>query len=260
MGTILTCKDLIFTHRHSASGMQVGPISFKLEEGESFGIVGESGSGKTSLSHLLCRFIKPHQGQLYLQGRSYEEFSTKEFYQTIQYIDQHPHASFHPARSVYSSLMEVCDHFDQATTKAEKEKAIEAVLEAVHLNRQLVQQRPRFLSGGECQRAAIARALLIKPRILVCDEMTSALDMTIQAELMRLMQGLKEQYQMSFVFISHDLALVSQFCQQLMVLKEGQIRERGKTSECLSKPRDPYTQELLATYRQQERWVSGCFE
>ena len=81
MGTILTCKDLIFTHRHSASGMQVGPISFKLEEGESFGIVGESGSGKTSLSHLLCRFIKPHQGQLYLQGRSYEEFSTKEFYQ-----------------------------------------------------------------------------------------------------------------------------------------------------------------------------------
>ena len=85
------------------------------------------------------------------------------------------------------------------------------MLEAVHLNRQLVQQRPQFLSGGECQRAAIARALLIKPRILVCDEMTSALDMTIQAELMRLMQGLKEQYQMSFVFISHDLALVSQF-------------------------------------------------
>lgn len=156
--------------------------------------------------------------------------------------------------------MEVCDHFDQAATKTEKEKAIEDVLEAVHLNRQLVQQRPQFLSGGECQRAAIARALLIKPRILVCDEMTSALDMTIQAELMCLMQGLKEQYQMSFVFISHDLALVSQFCQQLMVLKEGQIRERGKTSECLSNPRDPYTQELLATYRQQERWVSGCFE
>ena len=103
--------------------MQVGPISFELEEGESFGIVGESGSGKTSLSHLLCRFIKPHQGQLYLQGRPYEEFSRKEFYQTIQYIDQHPHASFHPARSVYSSLMEVCDHFDQATTKAEKEKS-----------------------------------------------------------------------------------------------------------------------------------------
>ena len=258
MGTILTCKDLIFTHRHSASGMQVGPISFKLEEGESFGIVGESGSGKTS--HLLCRFITPDQGQLYLQGRSYEEFSTKEFYQTIQYIDQHPHASFHPARSVYSSLMEVCDHFDQAATKAEKEKAIEEVLDAVHLNCHLLQQRPQFLSGGECQRAAIARALLIKPRILVCDEMTSALDMTIQAELMRLMQGLKEQYQMSFVFISHDLALVSQFCQQLMVLKEGQIREKGKTSECLSNPRDPYTQELLATYRQQERWVSGCFE
>ena len=74
MGTILTCKDLIFTHRHSTSGMQVGPISFELEEGESFGIVGESGSGKTSLSHLLCRFIKAHQGQLYLQGRSYEVY------------------------------------------------------------------------------------------------------------------------------------------------------------------------------------------
>lgn len=259
MGTILTCKDLIFSHRHSASGIQVGPISFELEEGESFGIVGESGSGKTSLSHLLCRFIKPHQGQLYIQGRPYEAFSTKEFYKNIQYIDQHPHASFHPARSVYSSLMEVCDHFDRASTKAEKEKVIEAVLEAVHLNRQLVQQRPQFLSGGECQRAAIARALLINPRILVCDEMTSALDMTIQAELMRLMQRLKEEYQMSFVFISHDLALVSQFCQQLMVLKEGQIRELGRISECLN-TRDPYTQELLATYRQQERWLNGCFE
>ena len=156
--------------------------------------------------------------------------------------------------------MEVCDHFDQEATKAEKEKAIEAVLEAVHLNRQLVKQRPQFLSGGECQRAAIARALLIKPRILVCDEMTSALDMTIQAELMRLLQQLREQFQMSFVFISHDLALVSQFCHQLMVLKEGQIRELGRTSECLGTPRDPYTQELLATYRQQERWVNGCFE
>lgn len=138
MGTVLTCKDLQFTYRNSASGMQVGPISFVLKEGESFGIVGESGSEKTSLSHLLCRFITPDQGNLSLQGRSYEEFSTKEFYETIQYIDQHPHASFHPARSVYSSLMEVCYHFDQATTKAEKEKAVEEVLEAVHLNRQLV--------------------------------------------------------------------------------------------------------------------------
>ena len=90
--------------------------------------------------------------------------------------------------------------------------------------------------------------------------MTSALDMTIQAELMRLLQQLREQFQMSFVFISHDLALVSQFCHQLMVLKEGQIRELGRTSECLGTPRDPYTQELLATYRQQERWVNGCFE
>lgn len=260
MGIVLTCKDLQFTYRNSASGMQVGPISFVLKEGESFGIVGESGSGKTSLSHLLCRFITPDQGNLSLQGRSYEEFSTKEFYETIQYIDQHPHASFHPARSVYSSLMEVCDHFDQATTKAEKEKAVEEVLEAVHLNRQLVQQKPQFLSGGECQRAAIARALLIKPRILVCDEMTSALDMTIQAELMRLMKQLKDRYQMSFVFISHDLALVSQFCQQILVLKDGQVKEMGRTSDCLSAPQNPYTQELLDTYQRQERWLNKCFD
>ena len=243
MGTILTCKNLQFTYRNSASGMQVGPISFELEEGESFGIVGESGSGKTSLSHLLCRFITPDQGQLYLQGRSFEEFS-----------------SFHPARSVYSSLMEVCDHFDQATTKAEKEKAVEEVLDAVHLNCHLLQQRPQFLSGGECQRAAIARALLIKPRILVCDEMTSALDMTIQAELMRLMEQLKDCYQMNFVFISHDLALVSQFCQQILVLKDGQVKEMGRTSDCLSAPQNPYTQELLDTYQKQERWLNKCFD
>ena len=156
--------------------------------------------------------------------------------------------------------MEVCDHFDQASTKAEKEKAVEEVLEAVHLNRQLVQQKPQFLSGGECQRAAIARALLIKPRILVCDEMTSALDMTIQAELMRLMKQLKDRYQMSFVFISHDLALVSQFCQQILVLKDGQVKEMGRTSDCLSAPQNPYTQELLDTYQRQERWLNKCFD
>ncbi|RGM50473.1 ATP-binding cassette domain-containing protein [Streptococcus vestibularis] len=97
-------------------------------------------------------------------------------------------------------------------------------------------ERPQFLSGGECQRAAIARALLINPRILVCDEMTSALDMTIQAELMRLMEQLKDCYQMNFVFISHDLALVSQFCQQILVLKDGQVKEMGRTSDCLSAP------------------------
>ena len=144
--------------------------------------------------------------------------------------------------------MEVCDHFDQATTKAEKEKAVEEVLDAVHLNCHLL------------QRAAIARALLIKPRILVCDEMTSALDMTIQAELMRLMEQLKDCYQMNFVFISHDLALVSQFCQQILVLKDGQVKEMGRTSDCLSAPQNPYTQELLDTYQKQERWLNKCFD
>lgn len=252
MTIILETKDLVYRYPSKTKNQHIVPFSFQLEKGRSLGVVGESGSGKTSLSRLLCRFLSPHKGQAYLEGLSYDKWSQREFYKKIQYIDQHPYASFHPRRSIASSLMEVCENYHPNLSQDEKIAKVDAALKSVKLSREVINHRPASISGGECQRAAIARALLVEPQILVCDEITSALDMTIQAEIIEVLEALKASYQMTFIFISHDLALVSQFCNQILVLKDGKVKEQGDMRAVLTSPQHSYTAQLVDYYQTEE--------
>ena len=181
-------------------------------------------------------------------GQELTTYADLEFYKKVQYISQQPQEAFHPKRTLQASLEEVCQNFKICQTKKEMEEKIDQLLERVGLHPDLAQQFPHQLSGGECQRMAIARALLVQPDLLICDEITSALDVTVQEGVMDLLQEIQKSSQTSFLFISHDIALVSQFCDEMMVLKDGKIQEKGVTSDLLRNPQSDYTKMLMKPY------------
>ena len=225
-------------------------IYFNLEHGQALGLVGESGSGKSTIAKIICRFLPLQEGEILIDGKNSDHYQANYFYRKIQYISQQPQTSFHPKRTIFQSLLEVCSNFNLFPTKQDSQKAVLRMLNSVGLSKLHGEQFPHHLSGGECQRAAIARALLVKPDILVCDEITSALDLTIQYDIMKLLLHLKEQSDTAFLFISHDIALVSQFCNQMLILKNGKIIESGNTREIINNPQEDYTKLLLAQYQE----------
>lgn len=245
MTNLLSCQGL--THLYTPS-LGVFDVSFDLEKSSVLGIVGESGSGKSTLAHTICRFLDVTKGKISLEGQLISSYSLKEYYKRVQYIPQHPQWFFHPKRTIYQSLEEVLFNYKLAT-KEEAGKRIEEILDAVGLTKEHALQYPLQLSGGECQRASLARALLVEPDILVCDEITSALDVTIQAEIMDLLKRLRREREAAFIFISHELALVSDFCDQALVLRQGQVMEQGPTSHIISQPQSDYTKLLLGQYQ-----------
>lgn len=249
MNKVLVARNLNFEYARIA-GKKIGisNISFSLKKGRALGLVGESGSGKSTIAKILCRFIKDAQGEVKILGNDFWSLNDKMYYTNVQYITQHPQASFHPKRTILNSLEEVSINFSLHKNRDERQKAIKKVLKSVGLKEEHAKQLPYQLSGGECQRAAIARALLVNPSILICDEITSALDVTVQADVMKLMEKIKNEYDTAFLFISHDIALVSEFCSDIIVLKDGIIQEKGKMSEVISNPKSDYTKLLLGQY------------
>ncbi|MBS4749810.1 ABC transporter ATP-binding protein [Carnobacteriaceae bacterium zg-ZUI78] len=245
MSALLKCQEL--THQYTKN-VGVFDISFDLEKKSVLGLVGESGSGKSTIAHILCRFSPVQKGQILLDGKDISQYSLKDYYKRVQYIPQHPQWFFHPKRTVYKSFEEVLINYELAT-KSECEALIIESLQSVGLNEHHAHQLPLQLSGGECQRAGIARALLVKPDLLVCDEITSALDVTIQADIMTLLKKIKQERETTFLFISHDLALVSDFCDTSIVLKNGCIMEQGQMKDIVTSPKSDYTKLLLNQYQ-----------
>lgn len=245
--TVLSCQDL--SHLYCPTHHSMGACSFQLQlkKGHSVGLVGESGSGKSTIAKMLCRFICADSGTIELLGKPAQQYDTLQYYKHVQYIPQQPAAFFHPKRTIYDSLLEVLLNFNLCTPP-EQEAIIIDMLTEVGLTRELADRYPHQLSGGECQRASIARALLVQPDILICDEITSALDVTIQASIMRLLKSIRSKHHTAFLFISHDLALVSQFCEEMIVLKNGHVVEQGDTSSIITAPKHPYTKLLLQQY------------
>ena len=193
------------------------------------------------------------EGSIQFLGQSLTSFTDLEFYKKVQYISQQPQEAFHPKRTLQASLEEVCQNFKICMNKKEMEEKIHQLLERVGLDPVLAQQFPHQLSGGECQRMAIARALLVQPDLLICDDITSALDVTVQEGVMDLLQEIQKSSHTSFLFISHDIALVSQFCNEIMVLKDGKIQEKGVMSNVLRNPQSDYTKLLLKPYQEEGR-------
>lgn len=234
---VLEGRDLNKTYR--SRDREVRPlqhVDFELYQGEILGIVGESGSGKSTLLNVISGIEKPDSGSLYHKGAEYTGCGPEKTGRFLQMIFQDAYGSFDPRMSMEKSLLE--------GTHADREELIR-VISSVGLTEELLRRRPRNLSGGQCQRMSAARAMLSHADILLCDEITSALDVTTQAQVIRLLTELRDQEGLSMIFVSHDLALVSMICDLIIVMKDGAAVESGRTSDVISSPSDPYTKVLL---------------
>jgi peptide/nickel transport system ATP-binding protein len=212
-------------------------VDFQLKEGEILGIVGESGSGKsTLLRHVSC-LERPDEGTLSYRGEEYTGKSPAFAGKFLQMIFQDAQMSCDPRMKMKKAVVEAscgCNH----------DKLLE-ILKAVGLDESLLEKKAGNMSGGQCQRMSIARALCSDVKILLCDEITSALDVTTQAQVVALLQKIRESEGLSIIFVSHDLALVSMLCDRIMVMKNGECVEEGETSKVLGNPQHEYTKELL---------------
>ncbi|OTG84142.1 peptide ABC transporter ATP-binding protein [Acinetobacter sp. ANC 4558] len=221
--------------------------SFQLRQGECLALVGESGSGKTTLSRALAGLNDSVEGKLFLEHALLPfsgKLRTLAQRHQLQYIFQNPYKALNPAHTIGQTLSKVVEHFYN-TTKAETAEKVAQVLAKVSLPLQVKDLYPRDLSGGERQRVAIARALLCQPKILICDEITSALDVSVQASILKLLQELQKQG-VTLLFVTHNLGVVRAIADRIAVLKNGKIVEYGHTDQVLNQPKHAYTQLLLA--------------
>jgi len=223
-------------------------VSFRIGARESLGLVGESGSGKTSIARCILGLSTPDAGQIRLEGTDISDYSSlgrrglAEVRRALQIVFQDPYASLNPRLPIRVVLAEAVSARDASADAATE---VAALLELVGLPEHYAKRRPRALSGGERQRVAIARALAVQPRLLVCDEPVASLDVSVQAQILELLRDIRRQRGTSMLFITHDLAVVRQMTERVVVLCNGQIVEEGATEDVLDKPSHPYTRRLL---------------
>lgn len=223
----------------------VSDVSFSIHDGESVGIVGESGCGKSTTARLIAGLIRPSGGQVFFRGELHVLRPGKGRAR-INMVFQDPIASFDGRMTVFDSLYEALSH-TQSIRKKDARSIIEESLRTVELPASYAERRISQLSGGECQRVGIARALLTQPELLICDEATSALDVSVQAQIIQLLQELKTAKNLTYLFIAHDLALVAGMCTRVLVMYRGRIVEEGDVRIVMHSPIHPYTKLLLAS-------------
>ncbi len=224
-------------------------VSFMLARGKTLGVVGESGSGKSTVGLTLLRLHAASGGSAMFEGRDLLAMSAKEFQpfkRRIQIIFQNPYASLNPRFTVGQILLEPMRLHGIGASDAERRQLALALLERVGLPQQAYHRYPHEFSGGQRQRIAIARCLTMKPEILVCDESVSALDVSVQAQVLNLLQDLQDEFGLSYIFISHDLAVVKYISDQVMVMHKGEVVEMADSDELYRNPQHPYTRSLLA--------------
>ena len=229
--------------RRDVSVDALSDVSFVLNEGEILGIVGESGSGKSTLLRQISGLEVPDSGELLLDGKPLGAKRTKENYRTMQMIFQDAVGSFHPRRKVADSIRETVHNL----CGGNEEPDWQTLCAMVQLPLELAERYPRDLSGGQCQRFAIARAMAVHPRILLCDEVTSALDVSSQAQVLRLLADLHRSKNMSMIFVSHDLAVVRSICDRVMVMYRGKVVEEGDVRAVIHSPREDYSKKLISS-------------
>ncbi|WP_421506272.1 dipeptide ABC transporter ATP-binding protein [Erwinia rhapontici] len=232
-----------FGKRHNI----VNGVSFNIGKGEFLGLLGESGSGKTTLGRSLLGIIKPHQGTLTLAGEAIYHPSrtrSKAMKSQVGAIFQNPLSSLNPRMTLGQSIAEPL-RTHTTLKEAVILKRVTSLITEVGLPAEWQQKYPYEISGGQCQRIAIARALALNPQLLIADEPTSALDVSIQESILTLLRNLQKEYQFACLFISHDLAVVRSLCQSALVLKDGHVVEQGRVSELFSRPASDYTRSLI---------------
>jgi oligopeptide transport system ATP-binding protein len=226
----------------------VDDVSFHVRAGETLGLVGESGSGKTTTGYCVLQLLKPTDGTVIFDGQNLTKINRADLRQVrrdLQVVFQDPYASLNPRMTVGDIVSEpllVHDIGDRASRR----RSAEQLLEVVGFNPDFINRYPHEFSGGQRQRIGIARALALNPTLIVCDEPVSALDVSIQAQILNLLKDLQSEFGLAYLFIAHDLAVVRTMSDRIAVMNRGKIVEEGPAEEVYTNPQDPYTQALLA--------------
>lgn len=246
--TVLELQEVtkVFPGRKGAQVRALDRVSFCIEEGESVGLIGPSGSGKSTVANAVCRFIDVTSGRILLRGCDITEARGKalrQVYKEVQMVFQSPRSSFDTRRTLGDGVGECLKN--GGVGKAERRERVGELLERCGLPAAAADWYPHEVSGGQCQRAAIARALAVHPRLLICDEATSALDVLAQRQILELLMGLKAEGRLQLLFITHNLAVAQQCCDRLVVMDKGRIVEEGKTDDIVCRPQSEYTRRLI---------------
>lgn len=247
--TLLEVDKLTVEYRNGRHvNRAVNNVDFFIRKGETLGLVGESGSGKTTIGRAILGLAPVTSGSIRFEGleiSSLKRSQRRFFSERLQVIFQDPYSSLDPTKTIGYTLAEpILRH--QPGKSGTVRPRVDAMLNRVGLPQDAASRYPAQFSGGQRQRIAIARALIVSPQLVVCDEPVSALDLSIQAEVMNLMAGLQQDMALSFLFISHDLTVVRHISDRVVVLREGQIVEQGSADEVYESPQHPYTKALLA--------------
>ena len=227
----------------------VDNVSFELFEGETLGLVGESGSGKSTIAKIITGLVRPTNGEIFYNNISL--YNSNRKYQIdksrgqIQMIFQDPYSSLNPRFKVRDIISEPIKFFQKNISYTEFTQNVYDLIDIVGMTRQSLDRYPHEFSGGQRQRISIARALATRPRLLICDEPTSALDVSIQAQILNLLKDIQDELHLTMLFISHDLPVIRQMCNRIVVLKNGSVCETKETEELFNNPEHPYTQELI---------------
>ena len=226
----------------------VNDVTFKLYEGETLGLVGESGCGKSTLGNAILQLDKATSGKIFYKGKDITEISKNELLvlrKDIQIIFQDPYSSLNPRISIGNAIMEPMKVHNLYTSNSERKAKVLDILNKVGLDESYFDRYPHEFSGGQRQRIGIARTIALQPKLIICDESVSALDISVQAQVLNLLNSLKETYNFTYIFISHDLAVVKYMSDQLLVMNKGKIEELGDADDIYSNPQKDYTKKLI---------------
>lgn len=227
----------------------VDGVSFSIRRGEILGLVGESGSGKTTTGRAIIKLAPISGGKIFYRGENISDLDEKRFLpyrKKIQMIFQDPFNSLNPRMDIFRIISEPLDiHFKKMARQKKRDRVAE-LLETVGLKADYMARYPHEFSGGQRQRIGIARALAVEPDFIICDESVSALDVSVQAQIINLLQNLREEMNLTFLFVAHDIAVVEYLSDRIMVMTGGKIVEQGDSREVCAHPKHPYTQKLIA--------------
>ena len=238
--------EKIFASPKQNGTYAVKKASFCLYTGEAVGLVGASGSGKSTLAKLICRLSDVTSGTISFNGTDITWLKGRKLrsvYEQMQMVFQTPQGTFDPRKTLGQGIGESLRN--QGHDQGEIAKKVQDLLAQCGLNGSFADKYPLEVSGGQCQRASLARALAVRPKLLICDEATSSLDVTLQAQIISLLNRLRHEDQMACLFITHNLALAQQFCDRIIVMHDGAIVESGKTNDVINAPQAAYTQALI---------------
>ena len=246
---LLECKNLKKYFATPAGALHaVDDINLTIERGKTLGVVGESGCGKSTLGRTILRLIEPTSGEVLFEGRDVSKMNKHEMHQMrreMQIIFQDPYSSLNPRKTVFQTISEPMRVYRLCKTREELEARTLELMGLVGLSNRYINTYPHEIDGGRRQRIGIARALSLNPKFVVCDEPVSALDVSIQAQILNLMMDLQDRLGLTYLFITHDLSVVKHISDEIAVLYLGQMVEKAPKDELFSRPTHPYTQALL---------------